>query len=187
MLIGIDFGSKLAGTTVVAYETGNKIELIQSKKNQDADVMLIDFISSYFPNLVFIDAPLSVPSGIIGNGSDFFFRPADRELNAMSPMFLGGLTARAMKLKYHFASNKSIQFFETYPKHCATLLGLQFYDKKNKITEQAIQELQQNILAEVNISNWHQFDAVLCLISAIRFNNETGQIYGNQEDGHIYV
>ena len=98
MIIGVDYGSKLAGTTVIAYNMGDGIRLERSKKNQDADQMIIDFVAEYNPQVIGIDAPLSLPgvyTGLVGF-EDYHYRACDKALKAMSPMFLGGLTARAM-------------------------------------------------------------------------------------------
>ena len=98
MLVGIDYGSKLAGTTVLAYTEGEEIKILQSQKKQDADQFILNFLKISSPELVGIDAPLSLPGAFRALNNEFFYREADKELNAMSPMFLGGLTARAMKL-----------------------------------------------------------------------------------------
>jgi hypothetical protein len=60
---GVDFGSKLAGTTVICYaaESG-KINFLASAKKQDADEMLRDFFASSHISLICLDAPLSLPA-----------------------------------------------------------------------------------------------------------------------------
>ena len=45
MIAGIDYGSKMAGTTVIAFEQNNKVVLIGSRENQDADQMILDFVN----------------------------------------------------------------------------------------------------------------------------------------------
>lgn len=114
MHVGIDYGSKLAGTTVLCWEQDGQLHYQQSEKKKDADQWLIQLIQELSPPEVFIDAPLSLPAAYHGKGEDFFYRDCDRELRAMSPMFLGGLTARAMKLR-HLLSPQQIVFQETYP------------------------------------------------------------------------
>ncbi len=61
-LIGIDYGSKLAGTTALAYlsPTGVAIPL-QSTAKKDADAFILQHLESLPPHQVFIDAPLSLP------------------------------------------------------------------------------------------------------------------------------
>jgi hypothetical protein len=102
MILSIDYGSKLAGTTAVCFEKNNQLHLAQSVKKQDADAWLRQLISTKKPAAVYIDAPLSLPGVYRGEGSDYFYRAGDRAVGAMSPMFLGGLTARAMQLRAAF-------------------------------------------------------------------------------------
>ena len=160
--IGIDYGSKLAGTTAVAYLENAKLQLVQSEKKQDADHFLSEIISRLSPKSVFIDAPLSLPAAFYGKGDDYFYRKADRECKAMLPMFLGGLTARAMKLK---AQNADRNFYEVYPGMLARdVLDLgEAYAKKDKFSNQHQSALLKQLEVELHedLSNWHQFDAVL--------------------------
>lgn len=90
MHLGIDYGSKLAGTTAICYQEGDALTIIQSEKKQDADRFINDTVESLKPEQIFIDAPLSLPAAYFGNGDDYFYRDCDRQLKAMSPMFLGG-------------------------------------------------------------------------------------------------
>ena len=109
---GIDYGSKMAGTTVVAYVNESvQLVVLQSAKNSDADQYISEVISQLGPKQIFIDAPLSLPGSYYGKSSDFFYRASDSLLEAMSPMFLGGLTARAIKLKSQF----DLEWYEVYP------------------------------------------------------------------------
>ena len=99
-IFGVDYGSKMAGTTVVAVARERQIDLLQSGRKQDADAWLLETAVAQQPDHIFLDAPLSLPGVYrhLPGRSDYFYREADRELQAMSPMFLGGLTARAMQL-----------------------------------------------------------------------------------------
>jgi predicted nuclease with RNAse H fold len=127
ILCGIDYGSKLAGTTAVAWldTVTQAIAITCSLKGKDADVFLYDCLVKLNPACVFIDAPLSLPGvySLGGAYTDHFFRQADKQLQAMSPMFLGGLTARAIKLKKELNAI-SVPVFETYPAAQAIRLGL---------------------------------------------------------------
>lgn len=119
LLLGVDYGSKLAGTTAVCYlySEGNAA-FLSSRKGEDADKMLLDFVLKHGPANLFLDAPLSLPLAYFqgtAHGTDFFYRQCDRQLGAMSPMFLGGLTARAIKLSFEL-KNVGASVFETYPK-----------------------------------------------------------------------
>lgn len=185
--IGIDFGSKLAGTTVIAFSDGAKqLHLIQSQKKQDADVVIEKFCQQNQPRLVFIDAPLSLPEvyNSQSNNDDYFYRQADRETGAMSPMFLGGLTARAMRL-HNKLKKAHVQCVESYPKQLVELIQIESH-YKNHI---------QNFLIDLSnhfpdyqlpeASNWHQVDALLAYFIGVRFYRGQHKTYGQEAEGQI--
>ncbi len=105
--VGIDYGAKLAGTTAISFVENNQIKTVQSVRKQNADTFCLDWISRLKPDFIMIDAPLSLPLAYFGKGDDYFYRQADRELKAMSPLFLGGLTARAMRLANQWSKQKN--------------------------------------------------------------------------------
>lgn len=188
---GIDYGSKLAGTTVIAYAKNNTISFLQSEKKKDADQLILDWIKTARPKQVFLDAPLSLPK-IYANpeaGTDFFYRKADRELGAMSPMFLGGLTARAMRLVS--VSPGEVNFIETYPGFLAKALELppKEYKKELQFIPGLIDSLttQFNLRLEKMPTNWHQFDALLAYISGLRFERKKHLTFGDPAEGQIVV
>lgn len=186
-IIGIDYGSKLAGTTVICYNNNNKIQTLQSEKKKDADAMILKFCDSYNPKLIFIDAPLSLPSAYFNDtASDYFYREADKVTQAMSPMFIGGLTARAIKLKNALqAQNREV--IETYPRQLVKHLSLEhFYKKDIKDFLQALEtKIAMPNLPEVD--NWHSVDAILAYSSAQRFTEGKSELFGNPEEGVIYI
>ena len=186
--IGIDYGSKLAGTTVICYQEHDKLCQIQSEKKKDADLFISDFIKKHKPQEIYLDAPLSLPGAFHGVGEDYFYRECDRETRAMSPMFLGGLTARAMKLA---ANHKGVVFKETYPGYfIRTVLGYsEMYSKKSSYTSELHDQLASDYDIEYKVApdNWHQVDAVLCWISGWRHESGQGQLLGQAEEGLIWV
>ncbi len=111
MHLGIDFGAKLAGTTTVCFANDGQLYQLQSNKKQDADAWLRHLVEEQKPSAIFMDAPLSLPSVYKSFGADYHYRACDRAVGAMSPMFLGGLTARAMQLRARFPE---IPFYEAY-------------------------------------------------------------------------
>jgi len=191
MLYGIDYGSKLAGTTVIAKckQKDPIVELLQSKKKEDADTWLLNQVDA--EATVFLDAPLSLP-GVYTNTpdcQDYFYRAGDRALKAMSPMFLGGLTARAMKMKSHL-SQKSVTCHEVYPGGLIRLLQFPHYQKKNLSTLPSFwEQLKSQLPFQVKTppQNWHQVDALLALWSGFRFLSNTHESYGTAEEGVIVV
>ena len=192
-VVGIDYGSKLAGTTVIAYYQNEMVRFRASKHQEDADKFIIKYIEPLKPDFVFLDAPLSLPGKYVDKQaySDYFYREADRELGAMSPMFIGGLTARAIKLR-DYLQESGMSVFETYPRQQARVLELP--DSKYKRDEKYISELSQlvsNKLAlNVNhdqMETWHHFDALLAFVAGVRYLNKTHQVIGNKEEGQIIV
>ena len=117
IVIGIDLGSRMSGNTVLSIFDHGRIHFMRVDKNVCADTFSLNAVQHYLPQHVFLDAPLSLPGiyrGIKGC-KDYHFRKADRELKAMSPMFLGGLTARAIELSDKMRKD-GIPVFETYPR-----------------------------------------------------------------------
>ena len=197
MIVGIDFGAKKSGTTVIArLFDHNKVDFFASKKNQDADQFILDFFKENEEIwLAYIDAPLSLPMVYSNNKSnnltDYFFREADTATGAMSPMFLGGLTARAMKLSAE-VSKMGIKMVETYPAKLAEVLKLKELSYKGNIDDipmicNRLHEISNFEFDCASIKNWHYFDALLCLYSAKRFEMQAAMVFGNTEEGTITV
>lgn len=190
-VIGVDYGSKYAGTTVVAMFDNNKVVFKQSKVKANADTFLIELIKIFLPDKVFIDAPLSLPGVYFqpDNYSDYFYRQSDREAGAMSPMFLGGLTARAMQLKDQL-SDANISFKETYPGGFANELKLKEMGYKRNTSHcndiMCFLEDFSGFNVEKNIDlTWHHVDALLTLVSAKRYFSGEHTVLGNPEEGQI--
>ncbi|MFN4973558.1 MAG: DUF429 domain-containing protein [Bacteroidota bacterium] len=194
MWAGIDFGSKYAGTTAVCYgnHTNTKFVLGTTKK-QDADEFIVSLLESLKPEIVCIDAPLSLP-GIytLGNQySNYFYREADVATSAMSPMFLGGLTARAMQLKRKLES-MGMKVFEVYPAAFVKYHELaDSYNKKDKqLIRQFLAILQHTFdlkLDSFDTTSWHHVDAIICWIISSRIKKGEAIAYGHEPEGMIYV
>ncbi|NBC06742.1 MAG: DUF429 domain-containing protein [Bacteroidetes bacterium] len=191
--IGIDYGSKMAGTTAIAYLEGNSLHFAQSQKKQDADAFVKNWVTEHQPQTVFLDAPLSLPGVYTQPASygDYFYRAGDRLLKAMSPMFLGGLTARAMKLSRALQQQR-IRVVETYPSRLADVLAL---DRKRYKKDKAylpgaasiiMQQMHRLQLAEAP-ANWHQVDALLAFCSGWRYHQGLHELYGEASEGVIVV
>jgi len=192
--LGIDYGSKLAGTTVIAhYQSATQPPVLhQSEKKRDADKFILEFVKKEQPDFIFLDAPLSLP-GIytkLPNCGSYFYRAGDAELRAMSPMFLGGLTARAMQLKAQIETFGT-QVLEIYPSHLASILGLKELSYKKQIAH--LPAVPQQMAADypcplpTEVSNWHQVDALLALWIGYRFLNNQHLTFGNAAEGQIIV
>lgn len=190
--IGVDYGSKLAGTTVLAFKKEEQVHFFQSKKKQDADVLIESWLSTSSVKIVFIDAPLSLPIVYKDQslGQNYFYREADQDLKAMSPMFLGGLTARAMRLKAHLIE-KDYTIHEVYPGQLAKHLNLpkDLYKKDKAAINSLSGRLEQEFQLELAKmpENWHQFDALLAYISGLRFLRQEHLSFGQAQEGVIII
>lgn len=192
MKIGIDYGSKLAGTTVIAFRQKGAIQLRKSIKNQDADLMILDFVSENSIEMIGLDAPLSLPgvfTGLVGF-EDYHYRICDKQLKAMSPMFLGGLTARAMKLKATIEKD-NVKVLEVYPVMTGKALGfMEFGYRKKNVDYDAILAALKNegieMASESLINTSHDIDAILALHALERVGLSKENKIGDLREGVIY-
>lgn len=161
--IGVDYGAKLSGNTAVCYNEGQKLIIEQVPKRKDADKWLKKLLEAKKFGSVYIDAPLSLPGRYCGLSeyTNFHYRRCDKALKAMSPLFLGGLTARAMQL----ADSMNIPFCEAYPK---AFVSARFSTFKNYKRDRAIENAFFSALKELlpvirqEPENNHQLDAMIC-------------------------
>ncbi len=186
----------MAGTTVICRFDGEKFELLQSTKNQDADQFLLGLCKDK-PVQLYIDAPLSLPGVYrsLPGYSDYFYREADKTVRAMSPMFLGGLTARAMQLQAKLQAFSPC--IEVYPGALARALKLPEAGYKKEINN--IPSCQASLLRQFHwppeilaaalqlcCSNWHQFDAFLAWCIGWKHQQQIASVAGKVEEGLIY-
>jgi len=190
-LAGIDFGAKLAGTTAITWSTHDAIHTKLCPKGTDADRWLEEQIGAIDLAFVCIDAPLSLPGAYFGQGADYSYREADRQLQAMSPMFLGGLTARAIQFAAR-ASTQKLNVLEVYPaaliRHIPDLQTS--YHKKNRDSIQSfLPQLQKFIPFEMYAkpTTYHEIDSMLCWLSGYRHFQGQAIPYGNPKEGIIWI
>ncbi|GAB3197296.1 putative nuclease with RNAse H fold [Pontibacter aydingkolensis] len=192
--IGVDYGSKLAGTTAAAYVAGGQLQISQSQRGQNADEWLWQLVNTLQPKAIFIDAPLTLPKvytqGVYTSATEYFYRACDREVQAMSPMFIGGLTARAIQFRAKL-SETGIAILETYPSQLAKLLFSHLQDYKKSpvalpVFTDALQGLLPFQLKQPPV-NWHQFDSLLAWFSSYRHNQGQSILYGDATEGRIIV
>ncbi|MCC6725208.1 MAG: DUF429 domain-containing protein [Saprospiraceae bacterium] len=185
MHLGIDFGAKLAGTTAISFAKQGELHLLQSSKKQDADAWLRHLIAEQNPSAVFMDAPLSLPGVYRGLGTDFHYRACDRAVGAMSPMFLGGLTARAMQLRAAFPE---IPFYEAYPAQHVRLhfAGAMGYKTDLDLFLEKLAERLPHPFAQ-QPDNWHQVDAALAWLTGWRHESGEAISFGAEDEGVIWV
>lgn len=186
MICGIDYGSKMAGTTSICYVKEGVVKIERSAKKQDADAMIQAFCERELPELIALDAPLSLPGVYSAKDGfrDYFYRACDKELKAMSPMFLGGLTARAMKLKSVLSE---VNIIEAYPVFRAKTLELHEFGYRGQTPDiKAMLKKLGGVFTTAEILSSHDMDALLCLEIGQRFlKNETNKA-GVVEEGVIH-
>jgi uncharacterized protein len=193
--IGIDYGKKDSGNTVICYKDGEHMGFVGTSKNHDPDPVIIQEAEKMKAEYIFLDAPLSLPK-VYFNPSDkeqdYFYRKCDRDLNAMSPMFIGGLTARAIRLRRKL-EDRGFIVKEVYPSALANLLKLQKHGYKEKTINiiRCLDVINEQFhiynLREKEMPTWHHFDALLALISGGRYLQGVAVHYGNSGEGLIYV
>jgi len=192
-LWGIDYGKKRSGNTVICVKKGSTIEFLKAEKDRDADRFILEQADRHSPKRIFIDAPLTLPGAYYNQQvyNDFFFRQCDQQLGAMSPMFLGGLTARAIRLK-NILTSMNIELIETYPKALAGQLRLKQCGYRRG--KENMKRCCENIMESSNLSfdpslviSWHHCDALLALVSALRYEQELAYTFGDAQEGQIYI
>ena len=185
---GIDYGSKLAGTTAICYNKDQQLFILNSEKKQDSDQFIGQALLNLMPNAIYLDAPLTIPAAYYGKGDNFHYRLCDRETSAMSPMFLGGLTARAMSLKNQF---QQFKFYECYPSYFIreVLKAKELYNKKEGVPNpEIISLIQEQLDYKIpGLSSYHQLDAVICWLSGMRHIKNEHVALGNENEGLIIV
>jgi hypothetical protein len=107
----------------------------------------------------------------------------------MSPMFLGGLTARAISLSKKM---NGTELKETYPRKLVDILKLPAdeYKHANKYLSSFVVRLKKMSdmnINEAQITSWHHVDALLALLSGLRYLEKNDQQYGIPEEGVIIV
>jgi len=187
-LFGIDFGARAAGTTVICYRERGLFKFQRCAKGEDADAWLEERVRNMAPAAIYIDAPLSLPGAYFGNVSDHFFRRADRLAGGMSPMFLGGLTARAIRLAKAWREHGH-QVYEVYP---AALIREE-WDYLKIPSGRAIQPHKLRLMAGMFAltppvpKDRHEADAWLCWLSGYRHTMGQAKSIGDQQEGVILV
>jgi len=185
MIMGIDYGARYSGKTVICYDDSDQLLLRRVDKKADADAFVRQHVLHHHPRLIAIDAPLSLPTAYHGHGDDYMYRKCDRACQAMSPMFLGGLTARAMSLR---AQLLQYEFIETYPSmhYREAFPGVK---KDNKVFSAARDHFLPLMHFKMDISpiDWHELDATLAWYSGWRYNQDAHICHGDDAEGLIII
>ena len=176
---------------MASYCSNGEVQIFQSTKGKDANAWILSLIDELKPQSVAIDAPLSLP-GVYTDPTffkNYHYRECDRLTGAMSPMFLGGLTARAMQLKAKLKSQGIESVIETYPKMVCSLIGLNMkrYKKDvNYLQQLRFSDYLEDALEVQEVQNWHQWDALMALLACLKHQNGTATALGDYKEGIIY-
>ncbi len=196
VLFGIHFGSKLSGNTVISLIKQNKIYFLDVDKEVDADIFIYNAAKHFKPDVIFMNAPLSLP-GVFSNKvdcDDHEYRSADKEICSISPMIIGGVTARAIALKKKLESELNTKVYETCSK--AQAHNYELMKMGYKTTQLRLHSCRNHLESKLNprlmfccqdVKSWDHIDAMLSLITAMRFVTGQALPYGNPDEGLIYV
>ena len=196
ILIGIEYVNDKALATVICTldEVGGNLEFLTADNHKDADELIKQQILSKSPYFVFINAPTSMPRAFSDDdGEDFFFRECDKKTNCPSPMLNGELLARTIRLKRHVRNLSDIKLMETYPAFLAKKLDLtqNGWGKDEDIDiRKVLRKLQDRFeypLDHHQINTRQHLNALLCLISALRYKHQESESFGNADEGLIIV
>jgi predicted nuclease with RNAse H fold len=193
VLWGIDYGKKLSGNTVICEKRDHSVQFFRALRDRDADRFILELAGQNPPKHIFIDAPLTLPGAYYDNNryGSFFFRQCDQELSAMSPMFLGALTARAIRLK-SLLSKMNLHMKEAYPKALARHLKLPQHGYRRGrenigVCADVIMESSKLMVAKADLLTWHHVDALLALVTAVRYEQKLSYTFGDPDEGLVYL
>lgn len=191
-ILGIDLGNKASGNTALCFLNQNQLQFIQPAKKVDELNIILEIIKKHNIHLVCIDAPLTLPAVYYQTPefNDYMYRQCDKICKAMSPMFVGAFTARAIQLK-NMLEDKKLQVIEVYPKMLIETLNLKNYYPKKKdknISDTLLIKLKSQIPYKyAKPETLHQLDALLCWQSGFRYLNNQHLAFGHKKEGIIIV
>ena len=100
------------------------------------------------------------------------------------------MTARAVRLQNNLRRGSHF-VREVYPGYLAKVLGLKEQGYKgDKTNLPVLSEIIAKLLPYPLVAspqNWHQFDALLALLTGLRFLNNHHQQFGDESEGVIIV
>jgi len=158
-----------------------------------SDEEILDYIEKEKPDLVAIDAPLSLPPGrkSIKERGKFHFRPCDEELRRRKipffPITLGSmrsLTERGIKLR-QMLERGGFRVVEIYPGGAQDIWRIprakhSVNDLRLGLRRMGIKGLKRKISA-------HELDAVSGALTGLLFFQGKGEVYGNYSQGAIIM
>jgi len=175
-VIGLDLSSnedKFSGLCVLNESLEVKTLLLKSNKE------IISYIKDLKPQLVAIDAPLSLPKS---KG----FRRCDKEvlklgIKLFPPLFIKSLTLRGIEIKKSL-ENLGFEVIEVYPGAFRGLLNLP--KRKEIIKDTLIKWGIKGIRIKVNLD---ELDAIIAALIGLMYLRKEAIILGDKEEGYIVI
>lgn len=181
-IIGIDLAGNPKNSTGICFLSKNKLYF----KTLFGDDEILECILKFNPDLIIIDAPLSLPSGrcCLSNKCSCseiggHFRAAEVEMRKYGrtlPLTFRGmrsLTERGMSIADKL--KKEYKFIESHPRTIQKILGFKSPEEINKYYK---------IPSDVNE---HELDAALLVLNGIFYLKEQFMEFGKKEEGIIVL
>lgn len=187
MLAGIDLSASYGKPSSCAVFENGEISLISFQTNNE----IADWANSHKPDLIGLDAPLSIPQGLNGK---FGSRECERNLlkegvPVLMTSLLAPLTFRAIHL-VKLLSESGIRTIEVYPfslrKRFDIVPELKKESEFTRLRSRFLEVFPYKINPEF-IKEHHDVDALLALwMTRLVFEN-TFKAVGNPDEGLIYL
>lgn len=189
VVVGIDLagvaGRPTGGCILRGYDVSSVILY--------SDEEILNYVDRAKPDLVAIDAPLSLPPGrkSMRERGKYHFRPCDEELRRRKipffPITLGpmrGLTERGIKLRQRL-ERSGYRVVEIYPGGAQDIWGIprakhSVNDLRLGLRRLGIKGLKRKISA-------HELDAVSGALTGLLFLQGKAEVYGNFSQGAIIM
>ena len=181
-IMGIDLAGKSSNPTGICYLNGNKLDFCTLFDDED----ILGYVFRHNPNLIVVDAPLSLPAGrcclsnecpCSKNGSHF--RVAEVEMRRFGrtlPLTFKGmklLTERGISLKEKLERNYEVM--ESHPKTIQNVLGF-----KSPL------DIKKYFMIPPDI-NKHEMDAALLVLTGIFYIKGRYIEFGDPDEGLIIL
>ena len=181
-IIGIDLAGKPENPTGICFLNKNNLDFLTFFSDEE----ILDFVFKNNPDLIVIDAPLSLPKGRCCLSNECkcseiggHFRAAEIEMRKYGrtlPLTFRGmrmLTERAIKLAKNLKSEYEV--LESHPRTIQKILGLQ-----------NTQKVEKYFPIPPDISE-HELDALMLVITGIFYLKNNFTAFGDSKEGIIIL
>ncbi len=182
-IIGIDLAGKSENPTGICFLDFNKLTFSTIFENDE----ILSYIHNVNPDLIVIDAPLSLPKGrcclsneCICSENGGHFRAAEVEMRKYGrtlPLTFRGmrmLTKRGIMLADNLRTEYTV--LESHPRTIAKILGF----------SNLVNDLMEYFKLPENISE-HELDALLLVVAGIFYMKKEFMEFGDAEEGTIIL